>query len=129
MTRSLEIVRPVLPIPTTSKRILKRVTLPEIVAVGAGGERIAWESSALPAVLSMVLVGVKLLPPAKGRPPWSNSTADRIFVFQETVISKPLITVVEFWINTTSAVKPPPREGAAQQPGPIATVGLSETRG
>ena len=41
ITKSFEIVRPVLPIPTTSKRILKRVTLPEIVAVGAGGERIA----------------------------------------------------------------------------------------
>ena len=111
MTRSLEIVRPVLPIPTTSKRILKSVTLPAIVAVGAGGDRIAWESSALPAVLSITLVGVKLLPPAKGRPPWSNSTPLRIFVFQETVMSKPLITVVEFWTNTTSAVNPPPREG------------------
>ena len=65
----MEIVRPVLPIPTTSKRIRKRVMSPERVAVGDGGERIAWESSALPAVLSIMLVGVKLFAPKNGRPP------------------------------------------------------------
>ena len=69
ITKSLEIVSPVLPMPITSKRILKRVTLPGSVATGAGGDRMACESSALPRVLSMMLVALKLLAPKKGRPP------------------------------------------------------------
>jgi len=68
-------------------------------------------------------------PAPKGVPPWSNSTALRIFVSQERETSKPLITLDEFWINTTSAVKPPPFEGEAQQDVPLVTVGLSETNG
>jgi hypothetical protein len=72
---------------------------------------------------------VKELAPNQGRPAWSNSTAFRIFVSQDRVTSKALMTVVEFWINTTSAVKPPPLEGAAQHEGPGFRVGLSETRG
>ena len=86
---SCEIDRVVVPIPTTSNLILKRVTLSAL-----GGDVRAWDSSAVPRELSMRCDARNELAPEKGRPDSSNSTAFRIFGSQETVISKPLTTEV-----------------------------------
>src|SRR5260370_12087099 len=127
ISRSLEIVSEVVPIPTTSNRILKRVTFPLMDADGAGGARIDCESWAVPKVLSMVLVPVKELPSNQGRPPWSNSNANRILGFQDRVTSKPLIFEGPPCTYTISAVNPPPLK--VQQELPLVNCGLSETNG